>query len=196
VTRSVKWLETFFADVYTGDLEKNVTVDVERVQGLYIAAQEGIQQDHKVVINRFFFSNIRSQPNETFQRHTSILAANVAKIVSAQSSDSLKTLDLAATFVEHKKLIDSLSNGYLPKALKLLVAVSPLVSSEDYETLGPLLWEHCLLDNEDTSLTASVCLVSLPCMLTGKLKYAFALLGMLFVDAMCGEEPTRHPSLH
>lgn len=84
----------------------------------------------------------------------------MAKIVSAQSSDNSKTLDLAATFVEHRKLIDSLSDGYIPKALKLLVAISPLVSAEDYETLGPLLWEHCLLDNEDASLTASVCTIS------------------------------------
>lgn len=103
-------------------------------------------------------------PNDVLQRHTSILAANVAKIVSAQSSESLKTLDLAATFEEHKKLIDSLSNGYIPKALKLLVAISPLLSPQDYETLGPLLWEHCLLDNEDASLTASVCMIFFGCM--------------------------------
>ena len=65
-------------------------------------------------------------------------------------------LDLAATFVRHRKLIDSLSKGYVAKSLKLFVAMSSLISSEDSVKLAPLLWQDCLLDNVDSSLTASV----------------------------------------
>jgi len=67
-------------------------------------------------------------------------------------------LDLAATFVEHRKLIDFLPKGYISRTMKLFVAVSPLISVEDYRRLGPSLWQHCLLDNTDTSSNPSVCI--------------------------------------
>jgi len=85
-----------------------------------------------------------------------MLAASVWKVASAESSDNLKPLDLVATFAEHRKLIDSLSKGYLSKAMKLFVALSALISAEDYQRLGHILWQHCLLDNIDASSTASV----------------------------------------
>jgi hypothetical protein len=69
---------------------------------------------------------------------------------------AMKVLDLAATFVEHRKLIDSLSKGYIPRAMKLFVTLSILISTEDYRRLGTTLWQHCLLDNVDTPATASV----------------------------------------
>jgi len=83
-------------------------------------------------------------------------------VVSSMKDDSRKSiavngpLDLAATFVEHRKLIDSLSKGYISRIMKLFVAVSPLISVEDYRRLGPTLWQHCLLDNTDTSSNPSV----------------------------------------
>lgn len=67
-----------------------------------------------------------------------------------------KPLNLGATFAEHKKFIASLSKGYVSKALKLFVTMSTLIDEDEYNILGPLLWEHCLLDNVDASSTASV----------------------------------------
>jgi hypothetical protein len=85
-----------------------------------------------------------------------MLAKSVLKARPEKSTDSDKVLDLAATFVEHRKLIDSLSKGYIPRAMKLFVTLSVLISTEDYRRLGTKLWQHCLLDNVDTSATASV----------------------------------------
>lgn len=93
-----------------------------------------------------------------------MLAATASK--AASNLGSGKTFDLAATFAENEKLLKSLSKGYTPKAMKLFVALSALIVEEDYHTLGPLLWQHCLLDNIDASSTASVsCSISSPAML-------------------------------
>lgn len=85
-----------------------------------------------------------------------MLAVNAPKTTPTDPSDNDQELDLAATFVQHNKFIDSLAKGYLSKALKLFVAISNLISEEDCRALGPQLWQHCLLDNVDSSSTASV----------------------------------------
>jgi hypothetical protein len=85
-----------------------------------------------------------------------MLAKTILKAGPEKSTESDKVLDLAATFVEHRKLIDSLSKGYIPRAMKLFVALSLLISTEDYRRLGTTLWQHCLLDSVDTSATPSV----------------------------------------
>ena len=72
------------------------------------------------------------------------------------NSDEVNPLDLPSTFVEHQELIESLSKGYVPKALKLFVSLSAIITSEDYKHLGPLLWEHCLEPNVGSSSTTSV----------------------------------------
>lgn len=81
----------------------------------------------------------------------------------AEEAGAGNPLDLAATFVEHRKLIDSLSKGYPSKSMKLFVAVSILIATEDYQGLGPILWQHCLLDNVDLSSTASACFLLMQC---------------------------------
>lgn len=129
-----------------------MTESVQRIQGLYMAAQAGVQQIHEVdLLIRFKFT-----ANVVVQRHTSMLTASSVKAESRKSTAINKPLDLAATFVEHRKLIDSLSKGYIARTMKLFVALSPLITVEDYGRLGPMLWRHCLLDSEDTSSTASV----------------------------------------
>lgn len=64
--------------------------------------------------------------------------------------------DLASSFAQHKVLIDSLSKGFASRAMKLFVTMSSLLADENYRRLGPLIWEHGLVDHIDTSATASV----------------------------------------
>jgi len=92
-----------------------------------------------------------------------MLAANVTKTVLAEQAGAGMPLDLAATFVEHRKLIDSLSKSYPSKSMKLFVAMSTLITTEDYQSLGPILWQQCLLDNVDSSSTASACFLLMQC---------------------------------
>lgn len=81
------------------------------------------------------------------------------------NNDETKPLDLPSTFVEHQELIESLSKGFVPKALKLFVSLSAIITPDDYQHLGPLLWEYCLEPNVGSSSTTSVrpfCPVILP----------------------------------
>jgi hypothetical protein len=72
------------------------------------------------------------------------------------NSDEVKPLDLSFTFVKHRKLIESLSKGYVPKAMKLFVSLSAIITPDVYQLLGPLLWEHCLEPNVGSLTTTSV----------------------------------------
>lgn len=72
------------------------------------------------------------------------------------NNEEVNLLDLPSTFVEHQELIESLSKGYIPKALKLFVSLSAIITPDDYKHLGPLLWEHCLDLNVGSSSTTSV----------------------------------------
>lgn len=86
-----------------------------------------------------------------------MLAKIILKAGSEKTDDNDKILDLAATFVEHRKLINSLSKGYIPRVMKLFVTLSVLISTDDYRRLGTILWQQCFLDNDHTSsATASV----------------------------------------
>jgi hypothetical protein len=48
VSRTLKWFDDYISDEDIGDFEKDVTSSVERVQGLYLSAHEGVQLNHKV----------------------------------------------------------------------------------------------------------------------------------------------------
>ena len=81
------------------------------------------------------------------------------------NSDGVKPLDLPSTFVEHQELIESLSEGYPPKAMELFVSLSAVITPDEYQHLGPLLWKYCLEPNLCSSSSASVrsfCPVTLP----------------------------------
>jgi hypothetical protein len=95
-----------------------------------------------------------------------MLSTNTMRTTFADpNSDEVNPLDLPSTFVEHQELIESLSKGYVPKALKLFVSLSAIITPDDYKHLGPLLWEFCLEPNVGSSSTASVSLfrpVTLP----------------------------------
>lgn len=72
------------------------------------------------------------------------------------NNDEVKHLDLSSTFIQYQKLIESLSKGYAPKAMKLFVSLSAIITPDDYQRLGPLLWEFCLEPNVGSSSTTSV----------------------------------------
>ncbi|KAF8183119.1 hypothetical protein BJ912DRAFT_1144895 [Pholiota molesta] len=167
VSRTLKWFDDYISDEDIGDFEKDVTSSVERVQGLYLSAHEGVQLNHK--------------------RRMSIVAANVPKQTPSDASDNGQELDLAATYIQHRKFIDSLSKGYLSKALKLFVAISNLISEEDCRTLGPQLWQHCLFDNVDSSSTAAACFMLMQC----AEKTPMDVLAMIEVDMQTSDDMTR-----
>lgn len=48
LTRTLQWFHTYCGVDYIGDLEQDVDDAVERIQALYLAAQAGVQERHKV----------------------------------------------------------------------------------------------------------------------------------------------------
>ena len=75
----------------------------------------------------------------------------------ATSSTSPEFLDLSALIEERRPLIEGLLKGFPSKALKLFVAVSPLLGESDYKRIAPILWESSLIGDVDAASTASVC---------------------------------------
>ena len=121
---------------------------------------------HKKVYNKVlrwnFFQhsfNFFLLTGSSLQRHTSILAAGVTRDRQARGNYPTSR----PPFVEHRKLIDSLSKGYPSKSMKFFVAMSALIAKDDYRILGPILWQHCLLNNADSSLTTSAYFLLMQC---------------------------------
>jgi uncharacterized membrane protein required for colicin V production len=71
-------------------------------------------------------------------------------------SSTSDTIDVAAIFGGKSVLLTSLTKGFVAKAMKLLVTMSTLLTSSDYQQLGPHLWEQ-IRNESDSSSTAAVC---------------------------------------
>jgi hypothetical protein len=65
-------------------------------------------------------------------------------------------LDLSLLLEQRKVLLDGLLKGFPSKALKLFVAISPMLSEDDYRRITPVLWENGLRANLDAGVTGSV----------------------------------------
>lgn len=53
-------------------------------------------------------------------------------------------------------MVEGLLKGFPSKAMKLFVAVSPLLHDDDYVALGPILWANCLDETVDSPSTGPV----------------------------------------
>jgi hypothetical protein len=49
LTRALSWFHQFWTNDENEELEQEVTESMQRIQGLYAAAQEGVQQNEKVL---------------------------------------------------------------------------------------------------------------------------------------------------
>lgn len=164
--RTISWFVDFCTDYdLGGKLESEVNESTERIQGLYLAAQEGVR--------------------ENYQRRSTMLLSAASK--SPAPPPNKEGFDLASSFAQHKVLIDSLSKGFASRAMKLFVTMSSLLVDEDYRRLGPLIWEHGLVDHIDTSATASACFLLMQC----AEKVPEDLLAVMEVDLQSSDDITR-----
>ncbi|TFK38037.1 hypothetical protein BDQ12DRAFT_735948 [Crucibulum laeve] len=162
----VLWFTDFHSeDDLNGDLEAEVTDIVKQIQGLYTAARDGVMQ--------------------TQQRRSTMLLPSQS-IEGSIKSTSNKGWNLATSFSEHEQLLKSLSKGFPPRAMKLLVTVSTLLSTDDYRRLGPVLWQHSLEDS-DASAIASACFLVMQC----AEKSSLDLLAIIEVDLQTSDDTTR-----
>lgn len=71
-------------------------------------------------------------------------------------------LEIFAVLSQQSKLIQSLSKGYISRAMKLLVTVSLLLTPENLRQLGVIVWQH-YLDETEASVLASACYLIMQC---------------------------------
>jgi hypothetical protein len=72
-----------------------------------------------------------------------------------ENDDSEPGLLDVKTLFASEKLVSALAKGFMPRALKLLMAISVLLATENLRRLGPLMWEE-YLESEDDGLVLSV----------------------------------------
>ncbi|KAJ7209904.1 hypothetical protein B0H12DRAFT_1242805, partial [Mycena haematopus] len=147
LTRSFKsagWLSrlvTWFVDSHeetqlNDDSDLEIIDAVAQIQGLYAAARDN-------------------------QRGTLIMSAAYDGGFNTNLSHEPKA-GISSVFAEKEQLIISLGKGFVPKALKLLVTMSTLLSIEDLLRIGPLVWEHHL-GRIDPSAVSAACFLVMQC---------------------------------
>ena len=120
-----------------------------------------------------------------FQRRTTLILSPGldASFLAAEKRNT----DIIESFAQKTAILLSLRSGVVTKILNLLVALSGMLSPDDYREIGPLLWRRCLASMGSQAL-ASVRLFSwfIRCPFTNDL-----LVGMLLDNAMCREDYKR-----
>ncbi|KAF5334688.1 hypothetical protein D9611_011945 [Ephemerocybe angulata] len=168
--RTINWFTEFYVeDDFAGDLEQEVHEAMERIHGMYAAAQSGAKH------------------SEQQRRSTMILSSSSQRKQSSHSATPSDILDLCAMFEKRKPLIDGLLKGFPSKALKLLVVVSPMLHEGDYLRIAPILWENGLADTGDASTTASACFLVMQC----AEKTSMDTLAMIEVNLRSSDDRTR-----
>ncbi|KAJ7441775.1 hypothetical protein B0H11DRAFT_2251834 [Mycena galericulata] len=135
LTRSLKtqgWLND--------DSDLELVDATAQIQGVYAAARDNIGSSR--------------QKN----RGTLILSAAYDGGFNPNPSHEAKA-GIANVFAEKEQLVLSLSKGLPSKALKLLVTMSTLLTTEDLLRIGPLVWEHHLGSMDPSTVSAACFLV-------------------------------------
>ncbi|EAU89667.2 hypothetical protein CC1G_02556 [Coprinopsis cinerea okayama7 len=165
--RTLLWFSDFFEeDDLSGDLDQEVTEAMERIHDVFQAARESAHQSQT--------------------RRSTILLATT-QYERARSETDPKILDIGALFEERRGLIDGLLKGFASKAMKLFVAVSPLLMEDDYVELGSILWERCLDTTVDSPSTGPACFLLMQCAERATRSF----LALIEVDLQSSDERTR-----
>ncbi|KAJ7591203.1 hypothetical protein C8J56DRAFT_858679 [Mycena floridula] len=135
LSRVVSWFVQYHMDDDDDlDFDEEFTDSINQLQAMYSAARAGSRSTKK-------------------QRQSIMLLS-----LNDASGGSGKDL---ASFAS-RELVSSLSKGFIARCLKLLVAVSALLSAEHLRQMGPLLWEQ-YLEFVDSSTLSSGCFLFMQC---------------------------------
>ncbi|KAF5379141.1 hypothetical protein D9615_005965 [Tricholomella constricta] len=171
--RIVDWyIDTSVDDEIGQDPEEEEKSTIGQLQGLYAAAQDGV----------------RSTPQ---RRSTMLLSRSLHRSHSTDDVSPETSADLVALFVRKEALVTSLSKGFVAKAMKLLVTMSTLLTSNDYERLGPFLWDQ-LQTGDDSSLTAALCFLIMQC----AERTPMDILAIIEVDLQSSHNDTKLNAIH
>ncbi|TFK72480.1 hypothetical protein BDN72DRAFT_957330 [Pluteus cervinus] len=162
----VSWFITYLSDDDVIDeADEELQLSIGQLQGLYIAAQDGVRSSQKRRTTMIF----SPRPDASFENIRTENATTVAGILE-----------------ERSQLLKSLSKGFIPKAIKLLIAASSLLTTDDYKVLAPQLWYRGLTDI-DISVVAPVCFLLMQCAERNPLD----VLALIEVDLQSLDDNTR-----
>ncbi|KAJ7118682.1 hypothetical protein C8R43DRAFT_1035902 [Mycena crocata] len=142
--KMVSWFAESHEETQMNDDSDLELVDaVAQIQGVYAAARDNIGSSR--------------------QRHrgTMVMSAAYDSAFNTNPANDAKG-GISSVFAEKEQLVRSLSKGFTPKALKLLVTMSTLLTVEDFVRIGPLVWEHHL-GNIDPSAVSAACFLVMQC---------------------------------
>ncbi|KAJ6557945.1 hypothetical protein B0H19DRAFT_1149145 [Mycena capillaripes] len=144
LSRMVSWFADSHEETQLNDDSDLEIIDaVAQIQGLYAAAKDNVGSSRQK------------------QRGTLIMSAAYDGAFNPNPSNEPKT-GIASVFAEKEQLVLSLGKGFLPKALKLLVTMSTLLTVDDLFRIGPLVWEHHL-GMTDPGAVSAACFLIMQC---------------------------------
>lgn len=163
----------------------DVSVALEKLRDTYELAQEGSRSINQV---GFGCSCLPFPSSHVLQRRSTMLFSPNARMSFPASAKNEGAV--LALFADRIKLVSQLSGSRESPALQLLVALSALLSAEDYATLGPVLWKSFLTEDYGHSL-ASVSFFSIL-----SSTYPEKMIDVFPDHAMRGEVARRHYGHH
>ncbi|KAJ7185784.1 hypothetical protein C8R46DRAFT_937409 [Mycena filopes] len=142
LSRMVSWFAASQEESQLNDDSDLEIIDaVAQIQGLYAAARDNVGGSSR-------------------QRHRNTMAMSAAYDGAFNPNPSTEPrAGISEVFAEKEQLVRSLGKGFTPKALKLLVTMSAMLSTDDFLRIGPLVWEHHLAGTDPSGISAACFLV-------------------------------------
>ncbi|KAJ7032008.1 hypothetical protein C8F04DRAFT_670996 [Mycena alexandri] len=139
--RMVSWFASSHEESQLNDDSDLEIIDaVAQIQGLYAAARDNVGSSRQR------------------HRNTMVMSAAYDGAFNPNPSTEAKA-GIASVFAGKEQLVLSLGKGFTPKALKLLVTMSAMLSVDDVLRIGPLVWEHHLAGTDPSAISAACFLV-------------------------------------
>ncbi|KIL62712.1 hypothetical protein M378DRAFT_80770 [Amanita muscaria Koide BX008] len=167
LTLVVTWLIDYHNEHWGSEADsEELDNTFSRLQALYESARYGVQ----------------SSGNQR-RRSTSVFSLSNFQPDTVEEG---QTYGIFNTLTERLKVLDSARKGFAAKAMKLLVLMSTLITTEDYVRLGPIIWTHSFQESIPSSLN-SACYLAMQC--AEKMPQDF--LATIEVDLKSSDDLTR-----
>ncbi|KAG7095353.1 hypothetical protein E1B28_006112 [Marasmius oreades] len=140
--KSIKWLPrliSWFVNYHDrrDELEDEMSNEIALIQEVYDIVKE-----------------VGRPPNQK-HRSTMILSPPLERTPNTPAPVEQGT-GISSAFDEKSDLLKGIGKGFAKRALKLMVALSTMITVEDSARIGTLLWEHHIEEN-DPSVLSSAC---------------------------------------
>ncbi|KAJ6582913.1 hypothetical protein DFH09DRAFT_278368 [Mycena vulgaris] len=168
LSRTVSWFASSHDETQLNDDSDLELVDaVAQIQGVYAAARDNVGSSR--------------QKN----RGTLVMSAAYDGAFNTNTSNDVKA-GISSVFAEKEQLVMSLGKGFTPKALKLFVTMSTMLTVEDLLRIGPLVWEHHLAGTDPSAVSAA-CFLVMQC----AEKTPHEMVVLMDVDFLSSDDTTR-----